>query len=120
MSLTLADHRAALRIAHMLILAWPLVLTVGIAIVRRRRLRHPFAFIFLGYLSSWGIFFLVSQADAFSGWISTAASMPKDKLVAYLITHSIEATAASVIMCILPVLWLYRLLGTAGADKRGN
>lgn len=120
MTLTVADHRSALRIAHVLILVWPLVLTAVIAIARRHRLQHPFAFMFLGYLICWGIFFIVSQAEAQSGWIHTAAATPPDKLMPYLMIHLIETTAASLVTCILPVLWLYKLLASAGADDRAT
>jgi hypothetical protein len=113
MILTVADHRAALRVAHVLILVWPIVLTGIIAIAKRRRLQHPFAFMFLGYLICCGMFFVVSQVEAQSGWIHTAAATPTDKLMSYLMIHLIETTAASFVTCLLPVLWLYKLLASA-------
>jgi hypothetical protein len=119
-TLTVADHRAALRVAHVLILVWPIVLTGIIAIARRHRLPHPFAFMFLGYLICWGMFFVVSQAEAQSGWTHTAAASTTDKLMSYLTIHLIETTAASLVTCLLPVLWLYKLLAHAGTDSRAT
>jgi len=75
---------------------------------------------FLGYLICWGMFFVVSQAEAQSGWTHTAAASTTDKLMSYLTIHLIETTAASLVTCLLPVLWLYKLLAHAGTDSRAT
>jgi hypothetical protein len=110
MTLTIDDQREAVQIGWAVMLLWPLVLTGAITIARRRRLRRPLAFVCLGYLLCSGVFFLVGQSEAMTGWLQVAASTPSDKLMAFLITHLIEKTAASVLLSILPIVWFYKLL----------
>jgi hypothetical protein len=113
MTLTINDQRAAIQIGYAVMLVWPLALTGAIAVVQRRCLRRPVAFICLGYLLCAGVFFLVAQSEAFTGWLQVAASTPSDKLTAFLIAHVIQKTAASVLLSILPIMWFYKLLTPA-------
>jgi hypothetical protein len=110
MTLTINDQRAAIQIGWVVMLFWPLALTGAIALVQRRHLRRPVAFICLGYLVCAGVFFLVGQSEAFTGWIQVAATTPTDKLTAFLIAHVIQKTAASVFLSILPIVWFYKVL----------
>jgi uncharacterized membrane protein (UPF0136 family) len=117
LALTLDDQRTALNAAYVVLLVWPLILTGPIAFFRRRNLKSRLAFICLGYLICAGVFFLVGQGDAHSGWIHTAATISTDRLVAFMIKHTLARTVVSMILAVLPVVWLYRLLATTSAVK---
>jgi hypothetical protein len=110
MTLTINDQRAAIQIGWVVMPVWPLALTGAIATIQRRRLRRPVAFICLGYLVCAGVFFLVGQSEAFTGWLQVAASTPVNKITAFLNAHVIQKTAASVLLSILPIVWFYKLL----------
>jgi hypothetical protein len=56
------------------------------------------------------VFFLVAQSETFTGWLQVAATTPTDKLMAFMIAHLIQKTVASVLLSILPIVWLYKLL----------
>jgi len=110
MTLTINDQRTEIQIGWVVMLVWPLALTGAIAFVQRRRLRRPVAFICFGYLVCAGVFFLVGQSEAFTGWIQVAATTLADKLTAFFIAHVIQKTAASVFLSILPIVWFCKLL----------
>jgi hypothetical protein len=117
-TLTMEDEKLAIRVAYAVLLTWPIVLTTIIALIGRKRLHRRLAFFCLGYLICAGIDFLVGQADAYSGFINTAATISTDKLLNYVITHTAVNTLISLLLAVPPVIWLYRLLVSVPIERQ--
>ena len=67
-----------------------------------------------------GIFYLIGQTDAFSGWTRAAAVTSTDKLLAVVMNRGFECMVAAIPLSILPVAWLCKLMLSLSPSVVGN
>ena len=98
---------------------WPVVALAVTAFVFRSRLREPLAFFALGALCCYGVSWVVAQVD-WSRRLNLAATTSADTLAATLLSSAAVVLSLSIVLSIVPVTWLYRLLGQRESRQTPN
>ena len=90
---------------------WPLVLVGAVAAIRRGRLRHPLAFVVLGYLASVGAASFASRFVWGGVWWFFAPRAEGDQILTVMANGALTQAVVGLVASALPVWWLARLLG---------
>ena len=109
-ALPIIDPHSAMRLANVATYVWPLVVTIAVALIRWRQLRHRTGFIVLGYLVCIGVAALFSRFGWIVYWLKIAPTVVEDEVVSTLVNASITVSVFGTLLSILPVLWLSRML----------
>jgi hypothetical protein len=88
---------------------WPAVLVGIVALVRWTRLRQRPAFLVLGYLTCTGIELFARSIGYTFAWARYIGAVQQDRILVAFVNASLTLSAASVVLSVLPVIWLARI-----------
>ena len=101
-------------------LLWPFALTVGTALVRRRRLRSRVGFLVVGVLGCFGLQAFLARLARYIFWTYVAPLEPRSYSGALRIIDPIVIIVASALLSLPLLIWLTELMGASTTSDGGG